>query len=288
MPFSRLAPLTLAAFFALYIIWGSTYLAIRIGVESWPPLMMAGIRFTVAGVIVLAFLRWRGAAWPDARQLRGAAILGVLMPAVGNGLVTMAEREVSSGVAALVVATVPLFTLLFARLFGHKSRALEWAGMLLGVFGIVLLNLGSSLRASPEGAALLVLASAGWALGSAWSKHLAQPPGAMGSAWTMIFGGLTLLLSSAAIGERLAAWPDAAGWGALLYLTVFGSMIAYSAYLYLLRTVTAAAATSYAYVNPVIAVLLGVLFLGEHVGPQEMLAMVVIVAAVLLISWRRS
>ncbi|OHX12435.1 drug/metabolite exporter YedA [Chromobacterium sphagni] len=287
MPFSRLAPLTLAAFFALYLIWGSTYLAIRIGVESWPPLLMAGIRFLLAGSLMLAFLRWRGQPWPTAAQLRGAMLLGVLMPAIGNGLVTVAEREVSSGVAALVIATVPLFTLLFAGLFGHKARKMEWAGMLLGVAGIVLLNLGSSLRASPQGALLLLLASAGWALGSACSRKVPQPAGAMGSAWTMIFGGLALLLSSVAVGERLQAWPGAAGWSALLYLTVFGSMLGYSAYLYLLKTVSAAAATSYAYVNPVIAVLLGAVFLGEQVGGQEMLAMAVIVAAVVLISWRR-
>ncbi|MBX9345948.1 drug/metabolite exporter YedA [Chromobacterium vaccinii] len=288
MPFSRLAPLTLAAFLALYLVWGSTYLVIRIGVESWPPLLMAGIRFLLAGSLVLAYLAWKRAPWPNARQLGGAALLGVLMPAIGNGLVTVAEREVSSGVAALVIATVPLFTLLFARLFGHKSRPLEWAGMALGVAGIALLNLGSSLSASPRGAALLILASAGWALGSAWSKKLPQPAGAMGSAWTMIFGGLALIASSFAVGERLAAWPGVEGWAALLYLTVFGSMIAYSAYLYLLKTVSAAAATSYAYVNPVIAVLLGAVFLGEHVGAHEMLAMVVIVTAVVLISWRRS
>ncbi|MCD5330299.1 drug/metabolite exporter YedA [Chromobacterium piscinae] len=288
MPFSRLAPLTLAAFLALYLVWGSTYLVIRIGVESWPPLLMAGIRFLLAGSLVLAYLAWKRTPWPNARQLGGAALLGVLMPAIGNGLVTVAEREVSSGVAALVIATVPLFTLLFARVFGHKSRPLEWAGMALGVAGIVLLNLGSSLSASPRGAALLILASAGWALGSAWSKKLPQPAGTMGSAWTMIFGGLALIASRFAVGERLADWPGVEGWVALLYLTVFGSMIAYSAYLYLLKTVSAAAATSYAYVNPVIAVLLGAVFLGEHVGAHEMLAMVVIVTAVVLISWRRS
>ncbi|PTU67914.1 drug/metabolite exporter YedA [Chromobacterium sp. Panama] len=287
MPFSRIPPLTLAAFFALYVIWGSTYMGIRIGIESWPPMMMAGLRFSLAGWLMLAYLCLRKYPMPNARELGGAALLGVLMPAVGNGLVTVAEKDVSSGVAALVIATVPLFTLLFARMFGQKARKVEWAGIGLGVCGMVLLNMGANLKASPSGAALLLLASAGWGLGSAWSRHLAQPKGPMGSAWMMIFGGAALLLASQAYGEKLQAMPTLSSWLALFYLAVFGSIIAYSAYLHLLKTVSPAAATSYAYVNPVIAVLLGVVFLGEHIGLHEMLAMSVIVAAVVLISWWR-
>lgn len=276
----------LAAFFALYIIWGSTYFAIRIGVQSWPPFMMAGVRFSLAGILMYVILRWRGAANPGLRQIGGATILGVLMPAVGNGFVTLAQTEVSSGVAALVVATVPLFATLFARFFGHKPRAIELAGIALGITGMVVLNLGDNLRASPSGAFYLLLASAGWAFGSAWSKHLTQPEGLMSSAVMMMTGGLTLLLASAVTGERLLAMPTLAGWLAVLYLVFFGSMVAYTAYLFLLKNVAPAAATSYAYVNPVIAVLLGVAFLGEHVGSHEMLAMLIIVLAVVLINWR--
>ncbi|CUA81994.1 MULTISPECIES: drug/metabolite exporter YedA [Gulbenkiania] len=287
MPFKRLSAVTLAAFFALYVIWGSTYFAIRVGVEEWPPFMMAGVRFLMAGTVLFLYLKLRSTPNPSMREVLGGAILGVLMPGVGNGLVTLAEKDVSSGVAALVVATVPLFTTLFARLFGQPARWTEWGGIVLGLVGMALLNLGANLKASPSGALILVLASAGWALGSAWSKHLTQPKGLMSSAVMMLSGGLALLLASLARGETLAAWPSWHGWAALLYLVVFGSIIAYTAYLHLLKTVSAAAATSYAYVNPVIAVLLGVMLLGEHVGVHELGAMAVIVAGVLLIGWKR-
>jgi drug/metabolite transporter (DMT)-like permease len=276
----------LAAFFALYVIWGSTYFAIRIGVEYWPPFMMAGVRFTVAGALMYAWLRWRGEANPTWQELRGGAILGVLMPAIGNGFVTLAEKDVSSGVAALVVATVPLFATLFARFFGHVPRKMEVAGILLGIAGMVVLNMGANLQASPAGAAALLFASAGWAFGSAWSKHLVQPKGLMSSAVMMLSGGLALLLGSVATGEQLLATPPLAGWLAVAYLAFFGSMVAYTAYLFLLKTVSPAAATSYAYVNPVIAVLLGVWLLDEHVGVHEMGAMGIIVLAVVLIGWR--
>lgn len=285
---AALSLLTLSAFFALYVIWGSTYFFIRIGVASWPPFMMAGLRFLFAGSVMLAFLLLRGHALPSRQELRGAAILGVLMPAIGNGFVTLAEKQVSSGVAALVVATVPLFTVLFGRFcFGMRAQRREWAGIALGMLGMLVLNLGSNLRASPLGAFWLLFASAGWALGSAWSRIIVQPKGPMGSAWMMIFGGAALLLASAVTGEHLLAAPPWQGWAAIAYLAVFGSMVAYSAYLHLLKTVSPAAATSYAYVNPIIAVLLGVLLLGEHVGQQEILAMVIILSGVVLISWRK-
>lgn len=276
-----------ASFFALYVIWGSTYFAIRVGVASWPPLMMAGVRFMLAGGLLFAWVKWRGQPNPSRREVAGAALLGLLMPAIGNGLVTMAETEVSSGVAALVVATVPLFTTLFARFMGQKSHPKEWLALALGFSGIAILNLGSNLSASPRGAVLLLLACAGWALGSALGKRIPQPAGMMSSAVMMLTGGAELLLGSLLMGERLQAIPGASGWFALLYLVVFGSIIAYTAYLYLLANVSPAAATSYAYVNPVIAVLLGIALLGEHVGLQEWCGMAVIVSAVLLLAWRR-
>ncbi|MBI3145779.1 MAG: drug/metabolite exporter YedA [Pseudogulbenkiania sp.] len=287
MSLPRVPPATLAALLALYLIWGSTYFAIRIGVDSWPPLLMAGVRFLIAGGLLALFLLWRGQALPNWRQLGSSTLLGVLMPGMGNGLVTLAQKSVSSGVAALMVATVPLFTTLCARLFGQRTHPLEWGGLALGLVGIVLLNMGASLSLSPTGGILLLLACAGWALGSAWSKHLPQPDGLMASAMMMLTGGVALLAASAASGERLTSVPTLDGWLALGYLVVFGSLIAYSAYLYLLANVSPATATSYAYVNPVIAVLLGVLFLGEQVGKQELGAMVVIVSGVLLIGWKK-
>ncbi|RMN02271.1 drug/metabolite exporter YedA, partial [Pseudomonas savastanoi] len=198
---------------------------------------------------------------------------------------------VASGVAALAVATMPLFTLLFGLFWGNRTTNLEWAGIVLGLIGIGLLNLGSNLQASPYGAAMVLFAAASWAFGSVLSKHMPLPKGPMASAAEMITAGATLLIGSALSGERLAHMPTAAGWGALLYLVVFGSIVAFSAYMYLLKNVRPAAATSYAYVNPAVAVMLGVVFAGETIGIEECMAMVVIISAVVLIGlpqWRRS
>lgn len=291
MPRARVSLTLIAAFFALYFIWGSTYLVIRIGVESWPPMLMAGCRFIIAGAILFAWMLWRGAPLPTLRQCLSAGAIGILLLSCGNGGVTVAEHwGVASGVAALAVATVPLFTLVFGRFFGNRTNALEWAGIALGLFGIVLLNLGSNLQGSPAGAALIIFAAATWAFGSVWSRRLDLPGGAMASAVEMLVGGGVLLLGSLLSGERLEQMPTAAGWGALAYLVVFGSIIAFSAYMYLLANVRPAAATSYAYVNPAVAVMLGVVFAGEHIGLAESLAMAVIISAVVLIGlpqWRR-
>ncbi|MDR7285116.1 drug/metabolite transporter (DMT)-like permease [Pseudomonas corrugata] len=292
MPGLRRFPLPLiAAFFALYVIWGSTYLAIRIGVEYWPPLLLAGIRFVVAGTLMYAFLRWRGAPAPTWAQWKAAGMIGILLLAGGNGGVTVAEHMgVASGVAALAIATVPLFTLLCGYFWGARNTRLEWAGIVLGLIGIAMLNLGSNLQSSPLGATLLVLAAASWAFGSVWSKHLPLPEGAMASAVEMLVGGVVLLIGSALSGEHLQALPPIEGWAALAYLTFFGSIIAFNAYMYLLKNVRPAAATSYAYVNPAVAVLLGIVFVGETIGIEEGLAMLVIISAVVLIGlpqWRR-
>ena len=291
MPARHFPLLLIGAFFALYLIWGSTYLAIRIGVESWPPLLMAALRFLLAGTLMYGWLRWRGVPAPNWLQWRNTGLLGVLLLTCGNGGVTVAEHQgVASGVAALAIATVPLFALLFGLFWGQRNTRLEWAGILLGLLGIALLNSGSNLQSSPQGALLVLFSAASWAFGSMWSKHLELPAGDMTSAAQMLVGGSVLLLASLLSGERLHSMPTLAGWAALGYLVVFGSIIAFSAYLYLLKTVRPAAATSYAYVNPPVAVLLGITFAGEQIGHEEWLAMAVILAAVVLITlpqWRR-
>ncbi|WP_024691263.1 drug/metabolite exporter YedA [Pseudomonas tremae] len=287
----RVSPLLIGAFLALYLIWGSTYLMIRIGVESWPPLMMAGVRFLIAGSLMYGFLRFRGVPAPTWAEWKAAFVIGFLLLTCGNGGVTLAEHAgVASGVAALAVATMPLFTLVFGLFWGNRTTSLEWAGIVLGLIGIGLLNLGSNLQASPYGAAVVIFAAAAWAFGSVLSKHLPLPKGPMASAAEMITAGAVLLIGSMLSGERLAHMPTAAGWGALLYLVVFGSIVAFSAYMYLLKNVRPAAATSYAYVNPAVAVMLGVLFAGETIGLEECMAMVVIISGVVLIGlpqWRR-
>ena len=174
--------------------------------------------------------------------------------------------------------------------WGARNTRLEWAGIVLGLVGIAMLNLGSNLQSSPLGAVFLVSAAAAWAFGSVWSKHLPPPQGAMASAAEMLVGGVVLLIGSALSGEHLDSLPPVEGWVALAYLIGFGSIIAFNAYMYLLKSVRPAAATSYAYVNPAVAVLLGIVFAGESIGIAESLAMAVIISAVVLIGlpqWRR-
>ncbi|MFU2318278.1 drug/metabolite exporter YedA [Rahnella sp. PCH160] len=275
----------IAALFALYFIWGSTYFVIRVGVESWPPLMMAGLRFFVAGCIMFTFLLLRGHKVPTLRQWMAAGAVGILLLSVGNGLVTVAEHmQVPSGIAAVMVATVPLFTLCFSRLWGMPNSRLEWTGVAIGLFGIVLLNTGSNLEGNPWGAALILLASLSWAFGSVWSSRLTLPAGLMAGAAEMIIAGVVLLVVSRISGEHLAAVPKLSGFLALGYLVVFGSMIAVSAYMFLLKTVRPAVATSYAYVNPIVAVLLGIGFAGESLSPVEWVALGIILCAVLLVT----
>lgn len=277
------------ALFALYIIWGSTYFFIRIGVASWPPLMLAGIRYSLGGVILLVILLLKGDALPTLKQSLHAGIIGILLLSFGNGLVTVAENlQVPSGIAAVVVASVPLFTLCFGYLWGLRATLLEWTGVVIGLAGIVLLNTGGNLTGHPMGALLLIFASISWAFGSVISARLTLPKGLMAGAMEMIIAGAALLIASALCGEHLTRRPDMAGILALGYLVIFGSIIAVSAYMFLLKYARPALATSYAYVNPVVAVLLGIGFAGERLNPVEWLALGIIIFAVMVVMMGRS
>mgnify|MGYP001497779150 CR=1 FL=1 len=275
------------ALLAVYLVWGSTYLAIRIALESWPPFTMAAIRFLVAGALLYAFLRWRGMASPTRPQWINAAITGTLLLGLGNGLVCYAQQSVASGLAAVAVAGMPLFAAIFAGLYGHWPRKLEWLGLAVGFAGVILLNLGAGMSAAPLGALALVAAAASWAFGSVWSRRRDMPPAAMNTATQMLCGGGMLTLGALLAGERLPASPGAGATLALLYLIVFGSLVAFSAYLYLLEHVRPLLATSYAYVNPPVAVLLGAAFAGEAVHAGDLLAMAIILAGVALITLTR-
>ncbi|EFN4251677.1 drug/metabolite exporter YedA [Escherichia coli] len=284
MRFRQLLPF-FGALFALYIIWGSTYFVIRIGVESWPPLMMAGVRFLAAGILLLAFLLLRGHKLPPLRPLLNAALIGLLLLAVGNGMVTVAEHQnVPSGIAAVVVATVPLFTLCFSRLFGIKTRKLEWVGIAIGLAGIIMLNSGGNLSGNPWGAILILIGSISWAFGSVYGSRITLPVGMMAGAIEMLAAGVVLMIASMIAGEKLTALPSLSGFLAVGYLALFGSIIAINAYMYLIRNVSPALATSYAYVNPVVAVLLGTGLGGETLSKIEWLALGVIVFAVVLVT----
>jgi drug/metabolite transporter (DMT)-like permease len=273
--------------FALYIIWGSTYLGIRVALQSYPPFLLAGLRFAVAGLLLLGFLRLRGAAMPTARQWRNAALTGILLLGFGNGLVCYAEQTVSSGISAVAVASMPLFAAVFMGMYGEWPTRRETIGLLIGFVGVVVLNLGSGLSASHIGAAALIIASMAWAFGSVWSKRQDMPAGPMNTSAQMLCGSVALLMVGFLSGEKLPPHPTLHATMAALYLVVFGSLIAFSAYLYVLKHARPALATSYAYVNPPVAVLIGVLLLGEKVGPFDLVGMTIILVGVVTITFAR-
>jgi len=271
------------ALVSVYLVWGSTYLAMRIGLTGFAPFFMAGTRFTIAGGLLMIVLLMRGASLPTLRQWGGAAIVGVLLLSGGNGGVVYAEQTVGSGLAALALATVPLLTALLAGALGQWPTGREWAGLVVGFAGIVLLNMDGGLRASPTGAIALLLAASAWAVGSVWSRKLPLPPGMMDSAAEMLCGGAALLALGACRHEHWRAHPPFAACAALAYL-VFGAIAGFSAYVYLLARVRPALATSYAYVNPVIAVALGAAFAGEKITPVVFASGLLIVGGVVLVA----
>ncbi len=255
----------------------------RFAIDSFPPIMMAAIRFSVAGIALYGWLRWRGVAAPTGREWLGASAVGFLLLAVGNATVAYAELTVSTGVTALTIATVPLWVALFSWLWKQRPTAREWLGILVGTAGVLVLNTGQSFQASPFGAMLVIIGSISWAFGSIWGKHLPMPAGAMASAAQMVVGGALLTIASFAAGEAWPQSPTAKSVWAILYLIVFGSLIAYSAYLYLLSNVRPALATSNAFVNPIVALMLGVWLADEHVGSAELMALIIIIFSVLLV-----
>lgn len=282
----------IVAFAAVYLIWGSTYLFIRIAVETMPPLLMAGVRFLAAGTVLLAITsRLPGAARdPVGRpQWRACAITGALLLFGGNGGVSYGEQFVPSGVVALLVATVPLFIALFGAIFlRQRLRRFAIGGIAVGLVGTaVLLRPGASGTGDP-GHMLLVLASPlSWAVGSLYATRAPLPKRALvATGMEMLSGGALLAIVGLLIGEASAVHLERislASWMSMLYLIVFGSLVAFSAYVWLLTKVPTTAAATYAYVNPLVAVLLGWAVLGERVTGQTLVAGGLIVVAVVLI-----
>lgn len=281
------APSALAVGVALtsvYLVWGSTYLAIRVGLEGYPPFLMGSLRFLAASLVLYGFLRWRGHAPPTRAQWKNAAVMGLFMMLLGNGLVNLAEQSVSSGLAAIAVASMPLWAALFGVLRGqHPSRG-EWLGLAVGFMGVIWLNAGSEMRASTVGMLALLMAPIAWAWGSIWSRGRDLPAPFMSTAAQMLCGGVAMGVLGLALGERIVAVPPLQATLAVAYLAGFGSIIGFSAYVWLLHHVRPALATSYAYVNPPIAVLLGVVLLGERFSQHAIGAMLVILAGVIIIT----
>ncbi len=272
-----------AALFCTYFIWGSTYLAIEFGIESFPPFLMGAVRFIIAGALLYMILRAMGAANPSAQEWRGAGIVGLLLPAIGHGTVCYVQQTVSSSVAALSIATAPIWMAIFSTVWGHCITRQEWLGIAIGLVGIVLLNTQGSLQGDTASALLLIFAAASWSFGSVWGKYLKQPIGLMAPAIQMLTGGLILLALSLLMSETWSAQISVKSWGALLFLIVFGSVVAYSAYQYLLKTVRPLVASSNTFVNPIVAFAVGIWFAGETVIAIEYVALAVILVGVYLV-----
>lgn len=273
------------ALFAVYVIWGSTYLALRYLVEDFPPFIGNGIRFVLAGFAMFIFLRRRGSPAPTSREWWSAAQIGALLMMGGVGVVALAEaRGVGSGLAATAVAAMPLWAALWSGLFGRWPTRLEWLGLAIGLTGVVILSQEGDFAGNALGITLMIVAPISWAFGSVWSQRIPLPAGAMATATEMAAGGIILLGVGIARGERFEAAPSLDGWLALLYLITLGSIVAFSAYMYLLNTVRPALATSYAYVNPVVAVLLGVTLGSEVLSGQAVVALPLILGGVALVA----
>lgn len=286
----RAAPsLLLPALFACYVVWGSTYLAIRFALVSFPPFFQMGTRFLAAGALLLAWVAWRGRGEPGRglpapREWANALVVGALMLGGGMGLVASAEQHVGSGLVATFIAVVPMLVCGLGLLFGQRAHRLEVAGMAVGLVGVLLLVRGASFTASPVGLACIAGAAVAWSLGSVLSTtRFPLAPGAAGFASEMLCGGAVLMVLSLVLGEQLQGPPQALALAAWAYLVVFGSLVAFSAYLYLLAHASPAVATSYAFVNPAIALALGVFAGGETPSGGEWIACGVILAGVFLI-----
>ena len=287
----------IAAFAAVYVVWGSTYLAIRYAVQTMPPLLMAGARFSVSGVMLYAWARARGAPRPTAVEWRVAVVTGVLMLCLGNGSVGWAEQRIPSALAALIVAVVPLWMVVFDWMLpgGKRPTLSVIAGVIVGLGGLVVLvgpeHVDTTGPVDIVGALVLVAASMAWAFGSVYNSRGARPESAtMSTGLQMLGGSVALVASGLALGEghrTSISQISAASWVGWLYLVTFGSLIGFTAYIYLLKEVSPAKASTYAYVNPVVAMLLGWAIAGEAITPRTLIAAAIILGGVALITVAR-
>jgi len=277
--------LIVLALIAVYFVWGSTYLGLKFGLEGFPPFLLNGIRFLVAGGIMFMVLRSRGEAAPTPRQWRNLALLGIPLFVGGLSLVTIAEDlGVGSGLTATAIAMTPVWAALWSGLFGQWPVRREWIGLIVGLLGVLVLAQEGDFRSSAVGTILVVISPISWSFGSIWGPRLDLPKGLMAPAAQLLAGGV--LLSSVGLirGERILEMPPASAWWALGYLILFGSIIAFTAYFFLIRTVRPALAVSYAYVNPVVAVALGLTLGGEIITGPIFIALPMILLGVALVA----
>jgi drug/metabolite transporter (DMT)-like permease len=287
-PAPRLTGLVLACLAATWLVWGSTYFAIKFALLAFPPFFQMGTRFLCAGVLLMAWTRWRGRPWPSRREWRNALVVGALMLGGGMGGTAYAEQTVGSGLVVAFIAVVPMMIALASLPFGVRPAGREWLGIGVGLAGVLMLTRGQGFQASPAGLAAIALACITWSIGSVLSQfRLPLAEGASGFASEMVCGGAVMLAISAAAGEAPRWPPPGVAVLAWAYLVVFGSLIAFNAYMLLLGRASIGLASSYTFVNPVIAMLLGVAWGGEQVSGFEWAAAAVVLAGVVILLLRR-
>ena len=292
LPVHRLPPLLLACLAATWFIWGSTYLAIKWALVSFPPFHQMGTRFLVAGALLAAWVLWRGGRWPNRAEWVNATLLGALMLGVGYGLTAVGQQTVSSGLVVAFIAIGPALQAGFEWPYGVKPTRMEAAGIALGLVGVLGLASGQGFGASPGGLLAVLVASVSWKLGSVWStrglpqalggRSLALAPGAMGFASQMLAGGVVLMVVSLLLGEEPGWPPQPLALASWFYLVIAGSLIAFSAFMLLLQRTRTAVSSSYAYVNPLIGLALGVTLGGETLHWGEWLSAALVTGSVVL------
>lgn len=295
MPALSLRTKIVLAFLALYVLWGSTFLAIRYAIETIPTLLMASLRFLLAGGALVAWARSRGAAWPGVREWRSAFVIGTLMLALGNYAVVWAEQRIPSGLAALVIASMPIWLLVLDAMSpgGKRPTAPVVAGIVIGLGGVALLVDPSPGAGHVSIAGILVLTGGAiaWAVGSIYSRHAPQSDvPLMATGMQMLAGGVVLAVAAVVAGQlRNFAIGNVSLVSAVsvLYLVTFGSIIGFTAYIWLLKVVATAKVATYSYVNPLIAVFLGWAIAGEPVTRRILLAAAIILSSVALITWKK-
>lgn len=276
--------MVVTALAAVWIIWGSTYLGIKIGLETMPPFFMQGTRFVLASVVMLAVLRIRHVPWPSAHEIRNACFIGILLLVGGLGLVTVAEdRGIDTGMVATIIAIQPMLMSLWGGLWRNWPRRIEWIGMLIGLGGVAILMSDGGLSGSWNGISLVFIACLCWSFGSALSRRIQMPQGFMATGIEMAAAAVVYMALSLLTSEEVGV-PSLRSSLALAYLVVFGSIVAFTAFTFLIAKVSGSLAMSYAYVNPAIAVVLGVLFSNEVLSVNMTFALPVILIGVAIVT----
>src|SRR5579872_6663503 len=277
-----------ACLIIVYVVWGTTYFAIKVAIEGFAPFFLVATRFTVAGVVLMGWQALRGKPMPTLAQWRGAAVVGFLLLVLGNGIVAVAEHTVSSGATVALISIMPLATVLWSGAFGEWPRRPEWIAIALGGAGAAIMLLGRDLQGSMLGTLLILFSTASWSLGTVLSRRLDIPHGPTGFGAEMLTAGLMGMVISAALGEHWSIPQTPRVWWAFGYLVVFGSLIAFSAYRFVVERVSPSLASTYAYVNPPVALIVGWWLGSETFSENVLVGLPVVLGAVALHAWIQS